>query len=349
MIKTLEKNAALQQRVAGRFNPRDATRLLGQIVGCALFATSGPAFATAAPDAVAIVRLLADQDAAILRVSERLVIGGAALCGGSGRSAGMLIQTLGQYRTDLRSTAQAELGLDARPTITLIASGSAAEAAGLRPRDVIVAINSHTFASDGATKAKSFDGAKAAHDAIERALAGGTAQLDVERRGQRLRIALIGRPACRARFDVRSGPTSKLFGRFADAGSDYVRVRSELVSDTRGDGELAAIMAHEMAHLVLKHSDRRRASGARISEREAETEADRLSVYLMNAAGYAPADAIAFYTRWGPKNDLGVFSDGSHPGWQKRVAMLQAEATRIADLKAKGQPVLPPPDLGMPR
>lgn len=325
------------------------TRLRCAVI-CAIFAVNTPASAAAAgPDPAEVVRVLMEQDTALLRVGERLVVGAAGFCDGSGRSAGMNVQLLGQYRKDLRPAAQAALGLTTRPTITMTAPGGAAEASGLRPRDVIAAIDGHVFADGDSADDKSFAPLEAVHDVIEAALADGTAQLDIVRDGRPISVRLTPRPACRVRFDVRAGNTSKLLGKFADSGNKYVRVRSELVANTQADGELAAILAHEMAHLILRHSQRLSAKEARLTVRATEIEADRFSVYLLDAAGYSPASAVSFWTRWARTNDLGIFANPSHPGWKQRIATIEVEAARIAALKAAGQPVVAPDDLRRPR
>lgn len=299
------------------------------------------------PDPVAVVRLLKQQDATLLRVGERLAVGGAGFCGGNGYSPGMTVQLLGQYRADLRPVARAELGLTNRPTVTLVASGGAAETAGVRERDVIRAIDGQSFEEDNSGKGASFKALEAVHDRIEAAFADGAATLDIARDGIQRKIAVPARKACRVRFDVRAGETSRLFGRFADAGDSYVRVRSELVSQTKGDGELAAIMAHEMAHVVLGHSGKRSAKGQRLGVRERELQADRLSVYLMDAGGFSPLDAVSFWGRWGPANDPGPLS--GYPGWKVRVAAIETEIAGIAAMKAAGKPVHAPDDLRPPR
>lgn len=280
----------------------------------------------------------------LLRVGERLAVAALPFCGESGWSAGMTVQRLSQYRADLRPIAIAEFGLAERPTITQVAPGGAAAAAGLQQGDVIVAIDGTTF-PDGAGGRKGFDGVKAAHDAIDGALTDGRADFTILRAGRQQVIALAARPACQVRFDLRAGKSKTE----ASAGGTYVQVSSGLAAYAKSDGELAAVLAHELAHHILRHPHALKAKGNRPRVRETEVEADRLSVYLMYAAGYPPTDAIAFYKRWGPETDLGIFSDGTHPGWEKRVATIESEAAKIAALKSAGNPVRAPDDLRAPR
>lgn len=277
----------------------------------------------------------------LLRVGERLAVAARPFCGESGWSAGMTVQRLSQYRADLRPTATAEFGLAERPTITQVAPAGAAAAAGLRQGDVIVAIDGTTFPDGTGGGRKGFDSVKAAHDVIDAALADGSADLTILRTGQQQVIRLVARPACQVRFDLRAGKSKTE----ASAGGTYVQVSSGLAAYAKSDGELAAVLAHELAHHILRHPHALKAKGNRPRIRDTEVEADRLSVYLMDAAGYSPTDAIAFYKRWGPETDLGIFSDGTHPGWEKRIASIESEAATIVALKAAGKPVQAPDDL----
>lgn len=307
-----------------------------------MFATSlPPANAAPAPSTEAVVRQLKSQDEAVLRVGERLVVNGVSYCGAAGRSAGMVVQRLAQYGADYRAAAASVSGVAALPTITAIVPGGAAATAGLRPRDAIVAIDGHAFEPDPPSRrAGDFAGTSAVLDIIEDALADGRARLQVTRGGRPLTIDLSPRPACRARFDVRAGRSNN-----ASSDGTYVQVSSDLVGQAQGEDELAAILAHELSHSILRHPQRLTGPRPRPRVRDTEIEADRLSVYLLDAAGYSPAAAIAFWRRWGRKNDWGILSDGTHPGWKQRVGLIEAEAAAIEAARADGRTVRPPEDL----
>lgn len=334
-------------------SPRSGTtcaspRVRAWIAGATIWAAcvmSPPAFAVAVLDPLSVVKVLAAQDSAVLRVGERLAVAGTPFCGVSARSAGMTVQQLGQYGQDYRAAARALLGVATRPTVTLVASGGAAEAAGVRPGDVIAAIDGHVFADIAPEySAATFAQVATAHDAIDQALADGKAELTIIRDERTQHLVIVPRPACRARFDVRAGRANN-----ASSDGTYVQVSSDLAGQARGDGELAAILAHELAHNILSHPQRLQAKGPRPNVRTTEIEADRLSVYLLEAANYSPADAIAFWARWGRANDRGIFSDRSHPGWKKRIATIESEAEAIVALRRAGKPVQLPADLRPPR
>jgi predicted Zn-dependent protease len=110
------------------------------------------------------------------------------------------------------------------------------------------------------------------------------------------------------------------------------------------DGEFAAVIAHEMAHNLLKHRDRLNAqrvnrgffgqfgkSAGRI--KDSEIEADRLSVWLMANAGYDPQAAIRFWTRYGKEHGKGIFSASTHYRWKKRVELFEEEMKKMAAIE----------------
>ncbi len=126
------------------------------------------------------------------------------------------------------------------------------------------------------------------------------------------------------------------------------------LADFAADGdELAAAIAHELAHNILRHRARLAAAGvdrglgkqfgrnARLFK-QTEVEADRLSVWLLAGAGYDPAAAARFWERFGQRKGRPLLQASTHPNWRDRVASLQAEATAIAAARAAGQPLHPP-------
>jgi hypothetical protein len=308
-----------------------------RVVAGALLVAAVPA---ELPPAVVLAALRV-QDEAVLRIGERLAVAGRPFCRDQAYSAGITVQRLGQYGARFRPAAAALLKLAEAPTVAIVNPGSAAEEAGVRPGDVLASVDGDAVpVVPNRGDSGEYRGTARALDQMDAALADGIVRLNVLREGQPLALVLTGRLACRARFDVRAGGGSN-----ATADGLTIQVSSKLVADARGDGELAAILAHELAHNILRHPRRLKSKERGLSVRQTEVEADQLSVYLLDAAGYAPADAIAFWSRWGRANDLGIFSDRTHPGWRKRADAIAAEAASIATRRAAGQPALPPPAL----
>ena len=161
-------------------------------------------------------------------------------------------------------------------------------------------------------------------------------------------IPLTPVPGCASDFRVE--PQDKP-GAVADG--RLVLVNQGLAEFADDDAELAAAIAHELAHNILRHRARLDAAGvdrglgkqfgrsARLF-RQTEVEADRLSVWLLAGAGYDPGAAARFWLKFGQRKGRPLFQAGTHPGWRDRVAALEAEAAAIAAARAVGQPLRPP-------
>ncbi|MGB7649695.1 MAG: M48 family metallopeptidase [Gallionella sp.] len=148
------------------------------------------------------------------------------------------------------------------------------------------------------------------------------------------------------RVDAKDKPTGSADGRL-------VQISAGLAGFARDDDELAAAVAHELAHNILRHRARLDAAGvdrglfqqfgrsARLT-RQTEVEADRLSVWLMQAAGYDTQAAVRFWETFGQRNGAVLFQAGTHPRWRARVVALQKEIDTINSMKARGGDLHPP-------
>lgn len=288
-------------------------------------------------------------DAKILEIGDRLAVANADICGDVVPVLGFAIHHLSQYGADYRPAAATFFGLKAGPSVLAVDAAGAALRAGVRADDVLVAADGVRLDDDGPLPAgASFARTEQLMDKLDAAFADGEARLDLLRSGQPLTVDVVAQNGCRGRFQLVPG------GRL-NAGADgrYIQISTALTLYAREDDELAAVLAHELAHNILRH--RARLDEAKVSRgllksvgrnarliRETEVEADRLSIYLLDRAGYPIEGATRFWRRFGPQHGLGIFASPTHPGWKKRVATMEQEAIVLARLKEQNPRPMPP-------
>jgi hypothetical protein len=305
---------------------------LRPLLALALIA-AGP---SAEDQATLVVRGLLQQDVAVATIGYRLATANVDLCVEHMVDSGMLIETLGQYGAAFRPAARQVLGLSDGPTVALVVAGSPAERAGLKPGDVLVDADGLPFAAAPPDSAEGrFAGVEAAMTALDAALADGKARLTIERAGQRLTVDLIGVVACKARFQLVPGDYAD-----AVANGTWVQLSTRMAGFATTPDELAAILAHELAHNALGH----RKAEAKV-QRLHELQADRLMPYLMARAGFDPGAGVVLWRRFQAQRLGGLFPSATHPSWPDRARAVEIERARIAGLVSRGGAIVPPDDL----
>ncbi|MGV7122202.1 M48 family metalloprotease [Sphingopyxis sp. 550A] len=229
------------------------------------------------------------------------------------------------------------------PYIAAIAPGSPGDRAGLHVGAPVLTING--IAVPAGESADPF----ARIAAVETLLAALPPRGMVEisgAAGTKTAVAPVTGCASDFRVDARDRPEGAADGRL-------VVISGGLVQFATNDDELAAAVAHELAHNILRHRARLDAAGvdrglgkqfgrsARLFK-QTEVEADRLSAWLLAGAGYDPHAAIRFWTRFGQRAGRPLFQAGTHPRWRDRVASIEAEVQAIEAARAAGRPLEPP-------
>ena len=306
---------------------------------------AGPARADALGDSLLAMRAL---DARVAEVGHRLARANADLCADRQWLPGFALHDLSQYGGDYREAAIRAFGLDRGTAVLAVVPDGPAARAGLRPDDVLVRIDGAPLPGDGAVDAGSFDRMEAILDAVEQAFEDGTALLEVRRGGgAAAEIAIQAERGCASRFQlIPSGRMNAL------ADGRYVQLTTAIAAYAGDDTELAAIVAHEFAHNVLRH--RRRLDEAGVARgilgnfgrnarliRATEVEADRLSIYLLDRAGYDVEAPVRFWTRFG-RRGLNFLGSATHPNWRRRVALFEAEIAAVRRARAAGTLPVPP-------
>ncbi len=285
-------------------------------------------------------------------IGYQLTEANAPYCTDKVPQTGMLLHAIDQYPD--HEVARFALGLDGLVAVNAVAPDSPAADAGLAPGDDIVAINGtkvEAIPLDDpaiANELADYRRIAAVNNKLDEALSQGDVTLDILRGGQQTQVTVRSQPACPSRFQIKVSQD-----RGASADGNIVSVTSRMAEYFLTDDEFAAVVAHELAHNLLKHRERLDALGVNRSFfgqfgksasriKSAEIEADKLSVWLMANAGYDPQAAIRFWTRYGKEHGKGIFSASTHYRWKKRVGLFEEQIAKMATLTAVDGKYAPP-------
>lgn len=289
-------------------------------------------------------------DQRVETIGYRLALSAGTLCPEQVPLTGIAVQDLSAYGGASRVDARRAFGLGSDPTILAIARGSPAERSGLRIGDALLAIDGESIPATPRVSGN-YQRIAAVEDSLDRHTADGALDLDIRRDGTPYRLHIALERGCASRFQVR--PSDAI-----DAGADghYVEITSAYVERADSDDGLALVLAHELAHNILHHRDRLNAAGvhrgllqdfgrsARLT-RATEIEADRLSLYLVDRAGFSLDEAVRFREDlWHGSWD--VFRSATHPSGSERLVILRTEMARIKALEAAG--AVPEPNAILP-
>ena len=314
------------------------------ILAALLASMAAPALA-AAPAAPSPYAALASTEARVAAIGFRLTTANAAWCPLRQPQFGWIWGDPRLYAADRRPEALAAYGAadHNHAFIAALAPASPAASAGMTVGTAVVGMGSAPV-PDGVG-----DHPFARITAIETSVAAlPVAAPLVLHTGAGHIVSVTPIAGCASDFRVETSdrPAAVADGRM-------VLVNQGLADFAANDEELAAAIAHELAHNILRHRARLDAAGvdrglgkqfgrnARLFK-QTEVEADRLSVWLLAGAGYDPAAAARFWSRFGQRKGRPLFQASTHPNWRDRVASLEAEASAVAAARAAGQPLHPP-------
>jgi predicted Zn-dependent protease len=131
---------------------------------------------------------------------------------------------------------------------------------------------------------------------------------------------------CKIKINIVPNEKSSAF-----AGGSAISFESGISRLLSDDGELAFVVAHEMAHVILQHVP------DKLSRAQMESDADELGMKLFLAAGYNPDDAASAIRKLDTANRgpitrmLGLY--GSYLPTEKRVDFLFSIAKQAIEAK----------------
>ncbi len=293
---------------------------------CALIAllAATPAGAGAQDDRDALLALNR-LDARVANIAYRLSVRNVALCPKTVPQLGLTFHAIEQYEGRFRVAAASLFGLGDAPAVLAVVDGGPADKAGIRVSTMFTKINGVAIVDALGGVKSGYERVENLERLIEAAALTPPIRLTLGRASPAAEVRLTGTPGCASRVQVEPGTTLNAY-----ADDTYVKLTSAVAEYAKDDGELAAIIAHEMAHNILDHQTRLNAIGrSRANIRMTEIEADKLSVKLLNGAGYDPLAAARFWARFGKKTGAGIFSTGTHLRTKPRVKLLEDEAALL--------------------
>jgi hypothetical protein len=293
-------------------------------------------------DSLAAMRV---QDERVATIGHRLAINNLEFCADRSWLPGFTVHELSQYGADYRDAAIRAFGVGMAPSVLAVAAGGPAERAGLRRDDVLLRLDGEALPNGPGP-----DGPREMMEtllgAIERAFADGSANVDLRRGAETSSVLVRAEQGCATRFQVAPSPDLN-----AHADGRYVKVTTSLAYYLADDQELAALLAHEFAHNMRRHRARLDSAGvargflgnfgrnARLI-RETESEADRLSVYLLDRAGYDPEASVRFWQRFG-RHGFNFLGTPTHSSPGHRIEAMQAEVEVVRRARAAGTVAVP--------
>jgi beta-barrel assembly-enhancing protease len=289
---------------------------------------------------------LQQLDQRLLSIGYRLATASAALCEDRVPLPGFTLHDLSQYAARDRSDAQEAFGFDGAPLVLALSPDSPAARAGVRVGDALMRIDDVSISAIPPGKAGEYGRTARLLTVLDEASGDGVISLVLRRDGREIEARVDVVSGCRSRFQVKVSDTIN-----ARADGAYVEVTSGAMQFAESDAELAGVIAHEMAHNILRHREMLDAQGVRRGLlgqlgasarkiRRTEEEADRLSVYLMEAAGFSPEAIVSLWERHA-RSHGGAVLQTTHAGWRARVAVVQGEITQLAGMRRAG--VIPRP------
>ena len=300
----------------------------------------GAAPARANPDS-----LLEQQrfDRIVNTVGYRLAASAGDLCSDKVALPGFLLHDLSQYSASDTADARIAFGFEDAPLILAVAPASRAFASGLREGDALLEIDGHALPPPNARQHNSYARIAAILELLDEEARDNRLALRVRRAGETLLIDIVLESGCASRFQTHASTSID-----ARADGQYVQVNTGLITFAGTEEMLAAVISHELAHNILHHRVRLDARGVRRGllgqlgrsarlVRKSEEEADRLSVYLMDRAGYPPDAIIAFLTRYRSSHVLGFLRAPTHMGEGDRIALVTQEIARLNAMRAAGE------------
>jgi len=262
----------------------------------------------------------------LMQVALPVLKANTELCPKTRQDVGVMMHNVKTYTKVLRPAAQRELGALDTPSISLIVSGSAADAAGLKVGDQFLNEKDKAIWSND----------KSLQDTLKTGK-----PVRIRRGAEEMTVNLKSETVCG--YNIRLAQTSTI-NAYADGKN--ITMTAGMMNFVKNDDELALIVGHELGHNTMGHirkivSNIILTAGATRYTRPFESESDYVGMYYMVRAGYSPEGVEEFWRRLAITNPKHVARDKTHPRYPNRYLSLAATREEIKAKQAAGLPLIP--------
>ena len=327
-----------------------------------------------------VVKDQVERTIRLYTVSHPILARSADLCGKNVRlAAGFVPMSRTFFKRDFQHAARRALGIDDNIRVLAVSAQSAADRAGLRAGDRILALNgvgvpgevatpeSETSNDPGPDRQPDDPSRTSLQTFLKRMQeigeAGEAWKLTVQRGEETLALTITPEPVCD--FDLIASDSTEL-NAFADG--KRVVVTAAMMRFAQADIELATVVGHEVAHNMQGHIDAKLGNyalgsivdvlfaaggiytggafgkvGAGAFSQDFEAEADYVGLYLAARAGFAIENSPNFWRRMAAANPSSVKNShtASHPPTPQRFLALEKTVAEIRAKQVAGQPLVP--------
>jgi len=316
------------------------------------------------------VRTLFGEQERLARIGYRLSVGVVDLCGDRATfTTGAFFFDWDQTKDDWVDAANEALGVNLHSPgieVLIVVPGSRADKAGLRFGDRVVRVDDWRVRAGRGAFAE-FRGR------IDASLAQGSGVIDfrIQRGTEFLTIKLAPTRACD--YPVLVADNQEI-NAYTDGRK--IVVSRGMLRFARDDDELAVVVAHEMAHIVLGHVDAKRQNalagaavgavfdvliaaatgvyaspgigrsvganvGALAYSKDFEAEADYMGAYMVAQAGYDFTKTAELHRYMSTVDRDSMDYGMTHPSSPQRAISLDKTVQEIREKKAAGRPLVP--------
>lgn len=306
-------------------------RVARLVVALVLAFAALPAQAASPQELRADLAGLQRDDTRLQSIAWRLARSNASLCPDPHPAVGLLTMDARSFRDPL--AVRTALGLGGEFAVGAVAAGSPASLGGVTSGDELLGIEGIDFATLPDVPPNSFARQVALATRIDAQLAAQgelIATLRAPGSPHPRRVVLKAEPVCRSSFELLTD------GDQAAADGQRVVISRRFLAGAPTDDEAAFVIAHELAHNILRHRALLEKLGRTPGNfRQTERAADRLGLWLMANAGYDSATAIGFMQRWARRRGPILFPESTHDGWKTRQRTIAAELAVLNATPAK--------------